>query len=624
MSDRVVVRRVSCNYCKRDITRSLTFTDAECEDFKLCADCFSSGVELYPHKNTHKYKVSQCLEIPLFTKDWTINEELALLDGIEKHGCGNWKTISEFIGTGKTIQAVEKHYWELYMGVHGYCLPPTVLGEDNKPTISTESLCPPGADGVEEKEYTSAGGAGGDLYRIGVNPGNARGDPVRRDEGQAQARTGSNKDKQELKEKLAMLPGSDLPGYYPLRGDFDHEYENDSEQKLAEMEFSHDEHPSEKEMKLQIIEIYNHRLQERNRRKDFVIDRGLIDFKQQQQTDRKRSKEDREMLGKLRVFARYHSREEHEALEEGLLRARRLRQQIDLYKTYRQMGVRTMEQARQYEANKRIRERDLKARKHRESAPYLFQNNSQTSSSSSSQQLSEAGVDSLLNLSNNSGAAGAGGNARLTGRRRGRESSSNNLSAAEDIVDDSAGMVATAGANGRRGGRKSARSSSNNDLASSSAAAVGGSGDSSGGGGGVNTAADASSSSLSNQNDGQGRMSMTAVMTASGSVVVGGGGVSASSAGVLTEDPAVIKKAPGGDLLSEMEINLCAAVPMMPLHYMAAKDALVREAYRSGQLTSEGVKRLLKMDADVTEKIHDFFVKEMMINDSSKMLGYSC
>ena len=33
----------------------------------------------------------------------------------------------------------------------------------------------------------------------------------------------------------------------------------------------------------------------------------------------------------------------------------------------------------------------------------------------------------------------------------------------------------------------------------------------------------------------------------------------------------------------------------MPLHYLAAKDAVVREAYRNGALTQEGVKRLLKV-----------------------------
>jgi transcriptional adapter 2-alpha len=52
---------------------------------------------------------------------------------------------------------------------------------------------------------------------------------------------------------------------------------------LAEMEFSLDEHPSERELKLQVVRIYNHKLAERNRRKQFAIERGLVDFKHQQQ-----------------------------------------------------------------------------------------------------------------------------------------------------------------------------------------------------------------------------------------------------------------------------------------------------------------------------------------------------
>ena len=37
-----------------------------------------------------------------------------------------------------------------------------------------------------------------------------------------------------------------------------------------------------------------------------------------------------------------------------------------------------------------------------------------------------------------------------------------------------------------------------------------------------------------------------------------------------------ILKAPGADLLSEKELQLCGAVPMLPMHYLTAKDAVVR------------------------------------------------
>lgn len=47
----------------------------------LCGDCFCAGVELGTHKNNHKYKVADCLEYPLFVKDWSVSEELAMLEG---------------------------------------------------------------------------------------------------------------------------------------------------------------------------------------------------------------------------------------------------------------------------------------------------------------------------------------------------------------------------------------------------------------------------------------------------------------------------------------------------------------------------------------------------------------
>ena len=46
----------------------------------------------------------------------------------------------------------------------------------------------------------------------------------------------------------------------------------------------------------------------------------------------------------MRVFARFQDPAEHEAMLDGILKARRLRHQIELYKHYRAMGLRTLEQ----------------------------------------------------------------------------------------------------------------------------------------------------------------------------------------------------------------------------------------------------------------------------------------
>jgi hypothetical protein len=90
--------------------------------FTLCHNCFSSGVELHPHSRTHRYRVSECLQRPLFSKDWTAHEDLTLLAGIDKCGLGNWKLVSDFMGS-KNARACDEHYWDLYMGRFGRCLP---------------------------------------------------------------------------------------------------------------------------------------------------------------------------------------------------------------------------------------------------------------------------------------------------------------------------------------------------------------------------------------------------------------------------------------------------------------------------------------------------------------------
>ena len=76
--------------------------------------------------------------------------------------------------------------------------------------------------------------------------------------------------------------GGDLPGFLPLREDFDIEYDNDAEALLADLEFYDDEHPSERELKHSVISIFNKKLDEREYRKRFAIDRGLVDFKKHQ------------------------------------------------------------------------------------------------------------------------------------------------------------------------------------------------------------------------------------------------------------------------------------------------------------------------------------------------------
>ena len=194
----------------------------------------------------------------------------------------------------------------------------------------------------------------------------------------------------------------------------------------------------------------------------------------------------------MKVFARFQTQEEHDTMVEGLLKARRLRKQIQLYQHYRKMGVRTMDQARQYETDRKKRDDEKKAQKQREDTPYLYATGRTKIASSSS-----------------------------TKRGRGRGS------------QDDEGEV------------------------------------------------DGSSSDKSKDND------------------------------------VAISKAPGAQSLSPTELKLCCALPMLPIHYLAAKDAIVREAFRNGTITREGVRNVVNFDDEHYEMVYDFFVKEMQLGDAN-------
>lgn len=56
------------------------------------------------------------------------------------------------------------------------------------------------------------------------------------------------------------------------------------------MEFRPTDHATEKQLKLDVIAVYNHRLDEREKRKRFVVEHNLLDYKKPPCGSRKRLK----------------------------------------------------------------------------------------------------------------------------------------------------------------------------------------------------------------------------------------------------------------------------------------------------------------------------------------------
>lgn len=137
---------------------------------------------------------------------------------------------------------------------------------------------------------------------------------------------------------------NDILGYMPLRGDFDVEYDNEAELFLAEMEFTEGDDATEIELKKKILEIYNKRLDERVKRKNFVIERGLLDLKKQNYLERSRSAEEKEIYNLMKIFARFQTEEEHERLVQNIVKERNLRRRIEELKAYKELNLKTFEE----------------------------------------------------------------------------------------------------------------------------------------------------------------------------------------------------------------------------------------------------------------------------------------
>eukprot|EP00698_Gefionella_okellyi_P004390 TRINITY_DN14052_c0_g1_i1.p1 TRINITY_DN14052_c0_g1~~TRINITY_DN14052_c0_g1_i1.p1 ORF type:complete len:592 (+),score=133.18 TRINITY_DN14052_c0_g1_i1:95-1777(+) len=315
-----------CDYCKKDITNVVRIHCAVCPDFDMCVECFSVGVEIKArdHRAEHDYHLIEPSDFPIITREWTADEELLLLEGIETMGFGNWEQIAEHVGT-KSKHKCRKHYIAHYLECPTFPMPQ--FGSNLVPLRPGEKI--ELSDDEADIDNKPAKMEAKDLNPPQVLPPNPT--PL------------------------------DLAGYMSKRGDYSTEFENDAELILADLSFASDDSPEDRLLKLRILDIYNSKLDQRTRRKKFARERGLLDIKKLQTREKKMLREDRNLVTKLRPFARHQSAQENDLLVNGLMEEMRLRREILRLKEMRQAGVRTLTEGEQWETFKRKKE-DLRSK----------------------------------------------------------------------------------------------------------------------------------------------------------------------------------------------------------------------------------------------------------------------
>ena len=107
------------------------------------------GVEVFPHKVSHAFRVVDHLAVPIYDPGWGADEELLLLEAIDTHGPHSWDKIAEHVGT-RTPAECHHHYLAVYWEHDQAPLPralPSLAGVDPGRGVA---LAQGAADGVGE------------------------------------------------------------------------------------------------------------------------------------------------------------------------------------------------------------------------------------------------------------------------------------------------------------------------------------------------------------------------------------------------------------------------------------------------------------------------------------------
>lgn len=296
-----------CDVCSSDCTRRIRIRCAECSDYDLCVPCFSKGKATGKHKPWHAYRVIEQNQYPIFDSDWGADEELLMVDGCQTLGLGNWHDISDYIG-GRSKEDVGAHYEKEYLHSDYYPIP-----DINKsfPDVSTTEFL------NERKERLEA------RKNLPLPP---------------------------PKKILTSGPMcSDIQRYMPGRLEFEEEAEEDAEKVIQDMVFEPEDSEKDIELKLLILRIYDEKLTMRSERKRLILKDGLLNYRQNNSIDKKRSKEEKWLYNRIKPYARIMSSEDFPEFSEDITSEYRIRSRIHQLQEWRRNGIVRLADGKRFE-----------------------------------------------------------------------------------------------------------------------------------------------------------------------------------------------------------------------------------------------------------------------------------
>ncbi|TQS34018.1 hypothetical protein Golomagni_05618 [Golovinomyces magnicellulatus] len=308
-----------CDVCSSDITSTVRIrcADSACTEFDLCVSCFATGEARNAHDPvTHPFRVIEQNSFPIFDQDWGADEELLMLEGAEIYGLGSWADIADHIGGFREKDEVRDHYLNTYVGSSKFPLPKRCSPHDNELASS-----------IPREEFQAK--------------------KKRRIEDRREAQKNATPLQPKTKPTASVPSCHEVQGYMPGRLEFETEHANEAEEAVQHMQFDPGdglnprtgELEPEMELKLTVMEIYNSRLTQRVDRKKVIFEHQLLEYRENTKQEKKRSKEEKDLLQKAKPFARIMNHQDFDDFCQGLLDELNLRQAIAQLQEWRSLRV---------------------------------------------------------------------------------------------------------------------------------------------------------------------------------------------------------------------------------------------------------------------------------------------
>lgn len=305
----------------------------ECPDYDLCVPCFSEGKSSRDHDPaTHHFRVIEQHSIPIFTEDWGADEELLLLEGAETYGLGSWADIADHIGGCRTKDEVRDHYIQTYIESLNFPLP-VHASPDDRALI----------DEIPREEFQAR--------------------KKRRIEERKEAAKNATPATPKQKPTASVPACHEVQGYMPGRLEFETEYFNEAEEAVQHMQFEPGDGidprtgqlDPEMELKMTIMNIYNEKLNARVDRKRIIFEHHLLEYRKNQNADKKRSKDERDLITRAKPFARMMKHEDFQEFCRGIEYEHNLRQAIAQLQEWRSVQITDLKAGEKYETEKQQR-----------------------------------------------------------------------------------------------------------------------------------------------------------------------------------------------------------------------------------------------------------------------------